>query len=132
MVKHDKQIIGACERACQIENIMSRSRQRDVITARQMCWKIMYERLGYTLQKIGNIFGKHHSTIINGLQTINQLLEVKDPVAVMRWNYLIDDDGVQVILYGQDRRVCLLVPSFVTSEDLLAHLRTRFPDCQIV
>lgn len=54
------------------DDLLSNSRKKDIVYARQMCWYIMRTKYDLTFQKIGDIFnGKDHSTIMHGCQIID-------------------------------------------------------------
>lgn len=127
----DQKIIAVCAESCQVSDIMSISRKRDTVIARQLAWKVMHDHLGYTFVKIGLIFGKNHATIISGLRVINNCLSVKDDIVTQRWNYVLSDANIQSLLFVADKRVCIIIPASVTSEMLLDHIRAKFPDCEI-
>jgi len=131
MQKQDEKIIEVCAISCQVPNIMERSRHRDYVIARQMAWKIMHEHFGYTLVKIGCMFKKDHSTIISGIRVINNCLHVKDVVVMQRWNYVMQDEEIQRMIFGQDKRISLLIPSFISTDEFMDHVRSKYPDCAI-
>ena len=51
------------------DTLLSDSRKKDVVYARQMCWYLMRTKYNLTYQKIGDIFnGKDHSTVMHGCE----------------------------------------------------------------
>lgn len=51
------------------DTLLSDSRKKDVVYARQMCWYLMRSKYNLTYQKIGDIFnGKDHSTVMHGCE----------------------------------------------------------------
>ena len=51
------------------DTLLSDSRKKDVVYARQMCWYLMRSKYNLTYQKIGDIFnGKDHSTVMQGCE----------------------------------------------------------------
>lgn len=53
-------------------DVMEIKRERDIVNARRIYSKILYDRL-YTHQSIGDSIGKHHSLIIHYLKNIDVL-----------------------------------------------------------
>ena len=52
--------------------MMSKSRLRDVVLARNMCFSIMRDALAMTFTSIANHFDKHHATIIFAVKVNDQ------------------------------------------------------------
>ena len=51
------------------DELLSNSRKKEVVYARQLCWYIMRTKYDLTFKKIGDIFnGKDHSTVMHGFQ----------------------------------------------------------------
>lgn len=69
---------------CRLYNVspaqlIGTSRQHHLVEVRQLCWFLAYTRLRLTHTLIGRIFNRHHSTIISGIDRINQLM-ASEPV----------------------------------------------------
>jgi chromosomal replication initiator protein len=60
-----------------IDDIKSKSRKRELITARNLiCYHYKTTRIDYTLEKIGHLIGnKDHATVLHGLKTYNNLYQ---------------------------------------------------------
>ena len=71
--------------------LRSKSRERSLVCARQFAiWKVYTELYshGYTLKMIAEVFGRDHATAIHSIRTINELLEVNDPmIAKINFRY---------------------------------------------
>lgn len=71
-------IVRAC---CQVMRtqpwqLNGATRKRHVIMARFMAYKLIKQHHKYTLKQLAAVFGMpDHSTVINGLKTINNLLQ---------------------------------------------------------
>lgn len=74
------EIISAVAEALQIpfEKFISTSRKREFTEARFICFQLLRLHTNLTLQEIGAIFNRDHSTIIYGLDIFNALLQSKD------------------------------------------------------
>lgn len=54
----------------------AKTRQKDVIIARFIAYHYLYHEEGLTLQEIGQVFGKHHSTILKGIRVVDTWREM--------------------------------------------------------
>lgn len=59
------------------DDILDRTRRHEITEARAICYRIMRD-LDMKLVYIGQFFGVHHSTVINGVKTYDALSEVDD------------------------------------------------------
>ena len=62
------------------EQIQSKSRKREIVTARYIFIGLQKELGGYLpLKKLGELVGgRDHSTVIHALNTFNDMIEIKD------------------------------------------------------
>lgn len=64
----------------ELEQVKSKCRKREYINARQFAmFFIKREFNKVSLNKIGEIFGKHHATVLHAIRQVNNFLEF-DPV----------------------------------------------------
>jgi len=62
----------------------SKSRKREIVNARMVVRKLLYDNLGLTYKHIGSLTGKcDHTTVINSVKVVNNLIQTKDP-AIMQ------------------------------------------------
>lgn len=59
-------------------DLMSKTRIRSVVTARNCFYFILKTQYGITYQDIGRIFDKNHATIIHGVRSTRNLLDIGD------------------------------------------------------
>jgi chromosomal replication initiation ATPase DnaA len=50
-------------------------RAADLVAARHEIWARVHDEHGYSLPRIGRFFGRHHSTILSGVQKHRYLQE---------------------------------------------------------
>ena len=81
-------------------DILSRSRLRSVVTARELCCFLL-KRAGYSLHEIGRALGINHSTAHQAARTFSGLLYTKDPMA-LRYYQALDNRGMA----KAGKRVC--------------------------
>lgn len=63
-----------------LEQIKSKSRKREVVTARQVGMYLAKRHTSHSLKSIGQYFGgRDHSTVIYALQTVDDLLDIDQP-----------------------------------------------------
>lgn len=67
---------AASEYDVTIEDILSRSRRRDVTEARHMAMLIAREKLGLTYPHLGALFDRKHSAVIIGTRVLKDHMSV--------------------------------------------------------
>lgn len=77
-----KRILIACaeEFGVTVESLISKSRKRHLVAARQMAMKLIRYNFKYPLsvKEIGKVFHRDHTTVIHSTATIMDYLAVKD------------------------------------------------------
>ena len=63
-------------------------RERIIIDARMQTANVMNKYLGYSLKKIGSIFGKDHSTVVHWLSNHRDLIETNNSYLLLYQRYL--------------------------------------------
>ena len=58
--------------------MMSKSRQRELVLARNMCMYIMKTYFNMTLKEIGRTFNRDHTTVIHGIRMFHQDRQVNE------------------------------------------------------
>jgi chromosomal replication initiator protein len=63
-----------------LEELKSKSRKREIVTARQVAMYLAKQYTNHSLKSIGQYFGgRDHSTVIHALQVVNDLLDTNPP-----------------------------------------------------
>lgn len=74
-------IMAAKEVGADKKEMDSRTRNREVVTARQITWKILFDNKYGSLFKIGKeIGGYSHSNVLQGIRSLNGLIDVDSKV----------------------------------------------------
>lgn len=73
-----------------VEDILGVKRCQNISEARQLYWKLLYDR-GYSLSLIGRLCDSTHATILHGIVHITNLIEIDKNVAVM-WKQIKEID----------------------------------------
>ena len=68
--------------------LLSRTRIVEVSVARQVYW-LYLKKNDYGVCQIGRMFDREHGTIISGIKTASDLLEVKNKIAMDYYSNLI-------------------------------------------
>lgn len=71
-------IVTICEQVFQVENILSKSRIRELTEARFACWALMRNTLHMSTTKVGLRFNRDHSTVVHGNKQHKILLEYEE------------------------------------------------------
>lgn len=82
-------IIDLCcdEFGIQRKTLFGKRRFRNIVMARQMACKLIKDELDYPLVAIGELMGgRDHSTVINSIRVINNLLVTNDNRTVTAYN----------------------------------------------
>lgn len=62
--------------------IMARCRTARFTTPRQVCYYLAVESTGLSYSHVGRAFGRHHTTVLGGVQRIRRLMRVDADLAV--------------------------------------------------
>jgi hypothetical protein len=61
-----------------LEEIISKSRKREIVDARMQAMVIFYGYLFYSLKRIGLLFNRDHSTVLHAINTTNDLIRINN------------------------------------------------------
>lgn len=70
------------------EDIFVDSRKRDVVDKRQAAYTFMHEIMNMNYREIGEVSGRTHATVLEGVKRFKDLLEVNDRSATYLYNQL--------------------------------------------
>lgn len=83
------------------------SRDRSLVLARQLTFYFLRKYTTYSLERIGNLFGRDHTTIIHGVRTVNNLLYTGYNSAVA-WEKdiesILNKQSININKYDRDKR----------------------------
>lgn len=69
--------------------LRKRCRKRELVVARYMCCFFIRKYTTKTLAYVAEMFNQDHTTVIHGITTINNLMDIKDP-AILRLMFEIE------------------------------------------
>ena len=73
-----------------VEVILGRSRERWAVDARHLYWKLLHEKSGLPLSRIGALNERTHTTVIHGIKKANILLVAGDKSVCRMWEKVKD------------------------------------------
>lgn len=68
-----------------VEELLGRSRKAEIVTARQLYWKLLHDELDYSFVRIAQLNERDHSTVSQGVRHVEALLESGDKYAAELW-----------------------------------------------
>ncbi len=68
-----------------VNELLGRSRVAETATARQLYWKLLREKKHYSYHVLSALCERRHSTIVLGIQRVNDLLDADDEYATLMW-----------------------------------------------
>ncbi|NQY43563.1 MAG: hypothetical protein HRT87_09500 [Legionellales bacterium] len=76
VIKTDNIINDVCRiYGIELNDLMSKSRLRILVEPRQVLFYILHKKLNIPCQKVGNMFGKNHATILHGANVMKNYME---------------------------------------------------------
>lgn len=71
------EIVIATKTGVTVDELHSRRRDAQITHARGLVWALAYDYLNYTFKEIGRVYGRDHTTIVNGYYRIKKLVNIK-------------------------------------------------------
>lgn len=71
------------------EDIFVDSRKRDVADKRQAAYTFMHEIMNMNYREIGEVSGRTHATVLEGVRRFKDLLEINDERATYIYNKIL-------------------------------------------
>jgi len=59
-----------------VDKLKSVSMEKDVVYSRYLIWHICMKHYDYTFQYLGFIYNRHHTTVMNGVKTMQGFIDV--------------------------------------------------------
>ena len=131
MYNEENVILQVVSDHCGAVNLLSPSRRQDLVIGRHLAYKLMRENLRWTLTRIGQYFRKDHTTVLHGIRTINNLLYTRDMLVLEKYEKIISDPRIRDLGVTGDQVMHLYIPMHIDREEVLAHIQTRYPDCEL-
>jgi len=77
--------------------LASKSQKQKHVHQRHYLFYLLRDRVGMTLESIGELFNRDHSTVIHGINTYKTREEMKDPYMnrdIAQYKELLEDDNL--------------------------------------
>lgn len=76
-----------------IDDILGRSRVREIMTVRELYYKLLREKKCFSITLIGKLCDRSYQTIMSGINHVNDLLETGDEYTVKMWDNIKGIEG---------------------------------------
>ena len=76
-----------------VEDLYSRDRSRGVADARHAVWYIAHKHMHYSSPFIGKLYGRDHTTILNG---VNRMMKCKASQAILEGIRKVCPDALEI------------------------------------
>ena len=63
-------IAVAGKRRVDVDDMLGPSRDAEYVAARRECYRRLRTELGWSLPRIGRVFGRHHATVLYALRSV--------------------------------------------------------------
>ena len=73
-----KNICAVVENATGVDDVMSKTRRREVVDARRISFRILRNVYGLSFQRIGDLFDKNHASVLHSLKDFDFILNHDD------------------------------------------------------
>ncbi len=70
--------------------ILGDSRRAELVAARHLYWLFLHRRAGFSVQEISDLCGRTRATIIHGLRTARERIEIGDKKTIEVWEKVKD------------------------------------------
>ena len=65
-----------------LAELQTKSRCREIVFARHICSYFLRNHTKASLKKIGDLFNRHHTTVIHSITTINNFIDIEDVITL--------------------------------------------------
>jgi len=111
-----------------IERVKTKGRYRELVICRHLFYYLSKYYYGAKLRDIGRITGVDHTSVIHGINLINDLLYIKDDTITKAV------EQVQMFIrerYQSDKKIVVFVPYSVNLPKLAETLQTEYK-CRVI
>lgn len=100
--------------------IKGRQRYRHLVVARQVCMYFLRVNYAMTLNQIGKIFGKDHSTAIHSLTKVNDMIMTNDEAYCEIYENMVKN--LELIECELDTTYTVIFPKYADHKKLMSEL----------
>ncbi|HBG39928.1 MAG TPA: hypothetical protein DEG28_01010 [Porphyromonadaceae bacterium] len=73
-----------------VNDLLGKSRKHEVSCVRQLYYKLLKEKTGFSTAKVAELCSRNHATVLYGIRKVNDMLQIGDKYAVRMWNKIKD------------------------------------------
>ena len=103
--------------------IVGKDRFKNIMFARHLYCHFAKEKTNATLIQIGNSINRHHSTVINSLRLISDMIFINDEVTK---EYLNKIDSLILNKFQQDQKLEILLPYNIDIKKVIIYLENEY------
>ena len=104
-------------------DILGEKRHKKIVFARHLYCHFAKEKTKATLMQIGNSINRHHSTVINSLKLISDMVFIDDELTKF---YLNKINTTILTKFEQDQNLKIILPFNVDIEKVILYLQNEY------
>jgi len=111
-----------------IERVKTKGRYRELVICRHLFYYLSKYYYGAKLRDIGSVTGVDHTSVIHGINLINDLLYIKDDTTLKAV------EQIQIFIrerYQSDKKIVVFVPYSVNLPELAETLQSEY-NCRVI
>jgi hypothetical protein len=120
-----QQILEVIEQITEVKksDIFSTKRYKKIMFARHLYCYFAKEKTNATLMEIGNSINRHHSTVINSLKLISDMIYIDDEVTK---EYLDKINATILTKFEQPQKLQIILPFDVDIQKVILYLKNEY------
>jgi len=120
-----QQILEVIEQITKVKksDIFSTKRYKKIMFARHLYCYFAKEKTNATLMEIGNSINRHHSTVINSLKLISDMIYINDDVTK---DYLDKINATILTKFEQPQKLQIILPFDVDIQKVILSLKNEY------
>ena len=112
-----------------IDKIMGKERFRPYMIPRQLLCYYLRKKYFMTLQDIGKVIDKHHSSVIHSIAVIENMISINDPETINLMALI--DQQLTANEPQQAKKIVLNIPCGVDAFDIYDFLTANLVNCKV-
>jgi hypothetical protein len=112
-----------------IDKIIGKERFRPYMIPRQLLCYYLRKKYFMTLEAIGNVIGKHHSSVIHSIAVIENMISIKDTETISLMALI--DQQLSINNPKQPEKIVITIPCGVDAFDIYDFLTDNLVNCKI-
>jgi len=112
-----------------IDKIMGKERFRPYMIPRQLLCYYLRKKYFLTLEAIGKVIGKHHSSVIHSIAVIENMLSINDLETISLMALI--DQQLAINNPQQPEKIIVTIPQGVDAFDIYDFLNANLVNCKV-